>query len=77
MSNMELEVKIRNVNEKDLAKKIEDLGGKYISTCKQYLYVYDLMYINQRYYADLYELNHETIDLRKNINLKKNTKFIF
>ena len=77
MSNMELEVKIRNVNEKDLAKKIEDLGGKYISTCKQYLYVYDLMYINQRYYADLYELNHETIDLRKNINLKKIQNLFF
>ena len=71
MSNMELEMKIKNVNEKDLSQKIEKLGGKYISTSKQFLYVYDLMYINQRYIADLYEFNHETNELRKNINLKK------
>ena len=71
MSNMELEMKIKNVNEKDLYEKIEKLGGKYISTSKQFLYVYDLMYINQRYLADLYEFNNETNELRKNINLKK------
>ena len=50
MSNMELEMKILNINEKELSRKIEKLGGKYISTSKQYLYVYDLMYINQRYH---------------------------
>lgn len=71
MSNMELEMKIKNVNEKDLSEKIEKLGGKYISTSKQFLYVYDLMYINQRYLADLYEFNNETNELRKDINLKK------
>ena len=71
MSNMELEMKIKNVDEKELAQKIEKLGGKYISTSKQFLYVYDLMYINQRYKADLYELDHETIEIRKNINFKK------
>lgn len=71
MSNMELEMKIKNVNEKDLSQKIEKLGGKYISTSKQFLYVYDLMYINQRYIADLYEFNNEADELRKNINLKK------
>ena len=77
MSNMELEVKIQNVNEKDLSQKIESLGGKYISTSKQFLYVYDLMYINQRYYADLYELNHETNPLRKNINFNKIKNLFF
>jgi len=71
MSNMELEMKIKNVNEKELIEKIQKLGGKYISISKQFLYVYDLMYINQRYIADLYEFNNETIDLRKNINLTK------
>ena len=71
MSNMELEVKITNINEKDLSNKIQKLGGKYISTSKQFLYVYDLMYINQRYIDFLYELNHETNELRKNINFKK------
>ena len=71
MSNMELEMKIQNINEQELIQKLEKLGGKYISTSKQFLYVYDLMYINQRYIADLYEFNNETIDLRKNINLTK------
>lgn len=71
MSSMELEIKILNVDEKVLSQKIEQLGGKYISTSKQFLYVYDLMYINQRFKADLYEFNTETSELRKNINLKK------
>ena len=71
MSNMELEMKILNINEKELSKKIEKLGGKYISTSKQYLYVYDLMYINQRYHSYLYELSNETLKLRKNIDLEK------
>lgn len=77
MSNMELEVKIRNIDEKCLSQKIEKLGGKYISTSKQFLYVYDLMYINQRYLADLYEFNNETIELRKNINLQKIKNLFF
>lgn len=71
MSNMELEIKIKNIDEKELSKKIERLGGKYVSTSKQLLYVYDLMYINQRYNAYLYEFNNETDELRKNVNLKK------
>ena len=71
MSNMELEMKIKNVNEKDLIERIEKLGGKYISKSNQFLYVYDLMYVNQRYYANLYEFNNETNDLRKNIGFFK------
>lgn len=71
MSNMELEMKILNVNEKALCDKIEGLGGKYISTSKQFLYVYDFMYINQRYLANLYEFNDEPSEYRKNIILNK------
>ena len=77
MSNMELEMKILNINERELSKKIEKLGGKYISTSKQYLYVYDLMYINQRYNSYLYELNNETLKLRKDINLEKIKNLFF
>lgn len=77
MSNMELEMKIKNVNEKELIEKIEKLGGEYISTSKQYLYVYDLMYINQRYFADLYELDNETNMLRKDINYMKIKNLFF
>ena len=71
MSSMELEVKVQNVDEEELSKKIESLGGRYVSTSKQYLYVYDLMYINQRFLAYLYEYNNETIELKKEINLSK------
>ena len=77
MSNMELEMKILNINEKELSRKIEKLGGKYISTSKQYLYVYDLMYINQRYHSYLYELNNENLNLRKDINLEKIKNLFF
>ena len=49
MSSMELEVKILNINEEELVNKIKKAGGKYISSSQQYLRVYDLTYINQRY----------------------------
>ena len=71
MSSMELEVKILNINEEELVNKIKKAGGKYISSSQQYLRVYDLTYINQRYYFNLYELNNESIELRKDIALTK------
>lgn len=71
MSSMELEVKILNINKEELINKIKDAGGKYISFSQQYLYVYDLTYINQRFYSNLYELNNENIELRKDIALAK------
>ena len=77
MSNMELEMKILNVNEEELCDKIESLGGKYISTSKQFLYVYDFMYINQRYLANLYEFNDEPSEYRKNIILNKFKNLFF
>ena len=77
MSNMELEMKILNVNEEELCDKIESLGGKYISTSKQFLYVYDFMYINQRYLANLYEFYDEPSEYRKNIILNKFKNLFF
>lgn len=71
MSSMELEVKILNINEEELVEKIKKAGGKYISSSQQYLRVYDLPYINQRYFSNLYELNNESIELRKDIVLEK------
>ena len=71
MSSMELEVKVLNIDRTEIVNKIKKTGGKYVSSSKQYLYVYDLMYINQRYYSSLYELNNENIELRKDIALAK------
>ena len=71
MSSMELEVKVLNINKEEIVNRIKKAGGKYISSSEQYLYVYDLMYINQRYYSNLYELNNEIIELRKDIALTK------
>lgn len=76
MSSMELEIKIKNVNEKDLIAKIESLGGNYISTSNQYLYLYDLKYINQRFFTDLYEYNHET-SLKKDVCLSRIKNLFF
>lgn len=36
MSNMQLEMKIKNVNEKELVKTIEKLGETYLCTAKQF-----------------------------------------
>ena len=71
MSNMELEVKVLNINKEKLIRKIKELGGKYISSSQQYLRVYDLPYINQRYYSNVYELNNEKMETRKDIVLSK------
>ena len=71
MSSMELEVKVLNIKKDEIIDKIKNAGGKYISSSEQYLCVYDLMYINQRYYSNLYELNNETVELRKDIALTK------
>lgn len=68
---MELELKIQNINQEELASKIVKLGGQYISSSEQFLSVYDLPYINQRYNSSLYELNNEKIELRKEIALNK------
>ena len=56
MSNMELEMKILNVDEKSLREKIEKLGGKYISTSNQFLYVYEINFLhtNILFYTILY-----------------------
>ena len=71
MSSMELEVKILNIDKEELENRIKEAGGKYISSSKQYLCVYDLAYINQRYNANLYELNNEKIELRREIAVAK------
>ena len=68
---MELELKIQNINQEELASKIIKLGGQYISSSEQFLSVYDLPYINQRYNSSLYELNNEKIELRKEMALNK------
>ena len=49
MSSMELEVKVLNIDKEEIVNKIKNAGGKYISSSEQYLCVYDLMYINQRF----------------------------
>lgn len=77
MSNMELEMKILNVDEKSLREKIEKLGGKYICTSNQFLYVYDLMYINHRFLGALYELNNSENELIKNVNLNRIKNLFF
>ena len=77
MSHMELEVKVLNINKKEIEKKIFQAGGKYISSQNQFLCVYDLPYINQRFNTDLYEYNNEKLEIRKNIALNKIKNLFF
>lgn len=57
MKQMELEVKVLNINEKELIEKIEKLGGKFVKKCNQYLYTYDLPTVYGRYIDTLLILN--------------------
>ena len=58
MSNIELEVKVLEIKEKELIEKILSLGGKFISNENQYVYTYDLPTIYGRYNEILLQLNN-------------------
>lgn len=77
MSHMELEVKVLNINKEQVEQRILALGGKHISSQKQFLCVYDLPYINQRFNSNLYEYNNEKLEIRKNIALNKIKNLFF
>lgn len=64
MGQMELEVKILNVDKENFIKKIEDLGAKFIEKSHQVLYTYDLPTLYGRYVDLLTQLNYPESDLK-------------
>ena len=71
MGRMELEVKVLNINEKDVIQKIENLGGKFVEKSNQYLYTYDLPTIYGRYIDILTQLNNPESEMKKEVTISK------
>ena len=71
MGRMELEVKVLNINEKDMIQKIENLGGKFVEKSNQYLYTYDLPTIYGRYIDILTQLNNPESEIKKEVAISK------
>lgn len=71
MGKMELEVKILNINQEKIIKKIEALGGRFIEKSTQYLYTYDLPTIYGRYIDILIQINNPENELKKEVAFSK------
>ena len=71
MSGMELEVKVLDINEEELANKIISLGGKFVSNEEQYFYTYDLPTIYGRYNDLLLQLNEPENETKYDVALDK------
>ncbi len=77
MGKMELEVKVLNIDEKELIKKIEDLGGTLIEKSNQYLYTYDLPTIYGRFIDILLQLNEPENEIKKETAMAKLKLLLF
>ena len=64
MGQMELEVKILDIDKESFIQKIEALGGKFVEKSHQVLYTYDLSTIYGRYIDLLTQLNYPESDLK-------------
>ena len=71
MGRMELEVKILEINEEEIIKKIENLGGTLKEECNQYLYTYDLPTIYGRYQDILLQINEPENKIKKEVAVEK------
>lgn len=71
MGRMELEVKVLEINEEEIIKKIKNLGGKLIEECNQYLYTYDLPTIYGRYIDILMQINQPENEIKKEVAVEK------
>lgn len=71
MSNMELEVKVLEIDQKELIKKIINLGGKFVSKEEQYVYTFDLPTIYGRYLDILLQLNEPENQVKYDVAIEK------
>ena len=71
MSNMELEVKVLEINQEELINKILQLGGKLVSKEEQYVYTFDLPTIYGRYLEILLQLNEPENPVKYEIAIEK------
>lgn len=64
MGQMELEVKILDIDKESFIQKIKDLGAKFIENSHQVLYTYDLPTLYGRYIDLLTQLNYPESNLK-------------
>lgn len=77
MEQLELEVKVLDIDEKKFIRKLEQLGAKKIEETKQYLYTYDLATIYGRFIDILTQLNHPVSTIKYETALAKLKLFFF
>ena len=71
MSSMELEVKVLEIDQEELAKKIISLGGEFVSKEEQYVYTFDLPTIYGRYLEILLQLNEPENPVKYDVSIEK------
>ena len=71
MKDMELEVKVLDIDKDKLIGKIIDLGGTFVSGEEQYLYTYDLPTIYGRYNDILLQLNEPQNQVKYEVAIEK------
>lgn len=71
MGQMELEVKILDIDKENFIKKIEALGAKFVEKSHQVLYTYDMPTLYGRYIDLLTQLNHPESDLKFETTISK------
>lgn len=71
MKDMELEVKVLDIDKDELIGKIIDLGGTFVSGEEQYLYTYDLPTIYGRYNDILLQLNEPQNQVKYEVAIEK------
>lgn len=77
MGKLELEVKVLDIDEKELIQKIENLGGKFVEESTQYSYTYDLPTVYGRYLECLMEINYPESEIKLEIALERMKKLLF
>lgn len=71
MSNMELEVKVLEINKEKLIEKIKLLGGILVSDEEQYYYTFDLPTIYGRYLDILLQLNEPENNVKFEVAIER------
>lgn len=77
MGKMELEVKILNIDEKEMCEKIEALGGILVQNLSQQLYTYDMPTIYARYIDILIQINNSENKIKYEVAISKIKSLFF
>lgn len=71
MGKLELEVKVLDIEEKEIINKIESLGGKLLEESIQHSYMYDLPTIYGRYIECLMQINYPESSIKFEVDIER------